>query len=810
MKFDLLVNSQLNVKKFGRKPTPDELYQFNVIENWKKISVTPQTLFKLIVAGNSVCGAIKDTVAEDSIKEVTALFIDIDKNLIDLNTILDHQAVKKYACVVHHTASSNLESGEYRLRVVFALACPVSSDIAKAMLIKFQRLFNSGNIEVDKSCINPGRLYYGSLIDEELLIQDKFLPDNFIDESEAKSLLEEYNIKSSEIELNEQRSTEKLLSIWDQIYQDFNSILDDPEYFIEKFFPNINNIGEIRPQRDNVLRQFRGNPTYRQSTSGKSFDIFFNEDKSVTWCDKSNYQNLSGTFVDFYYRYLKGDIYQGIPLNDHEAFWNTLKKIYGEVEIYFDRSKFQRIVSEKRKEELGLVGDIYDYIDFVGKKPIIDERGVTEWFLATHNIFYSTVNKKYYVFNGKFYSPYSQEKTLVMFTNWLESQFDDKENEIFKYAFSLRKIRQIFNNVIQKLEVIENPIKNDSNYINFQNGIFDVRKKELIEHKPEVIHTYVNPYFFDPSGTKLAFFKVFLGKLIPNYLIDDFIKWIACAVSNKGSDINVLLACYGESGSGKTTITNAILDMVTSRDLDVDEINSQSSMENFLAVFGDKNPHGTSNLIGKKLVCFSEMSDFHNLSKSELGRFKDVVGNRKITISYNIKYGSSGTTNLSSAFMLTCENMPELSIDDEGTLRRIFWIPFSMSKEDLSNEFELLFDNNFLSGLLSDLLVLPVDDYISYFSSLEFRNEKMNVREITSGDIYVMFADKYLEPDGESSVTLNELKSSFRVHCMDMDENVRINRSFARKILKAVHILYDISVDHYNAKNQILHGVKLK
>lgn len=806
MKFEILVNSSLNVKKLNGKPNQKQLIQYNDIHYWKKVSVTPKTLFKLVSTGSSICGAIKENgTSEDCIKNVSSVCLDIDKGIESISRVTENEFIKKNACLVYQTASSTPEKP--RLRVVFSLPTPVSSEHAKAILIKLHRFF-SQDIEIDRSCTDPGRLYYGTTYKEAEFIADQTLSVDYVSENEIGDLLAEYNHKSAL--LDDEGSTDKLRDINSQIWEDLKP-LENIDKFFETVFPNITNLGEIKDQAGDGLSQYRGNPTYRQSNSGKSFDITFKADKSIVWCDKGT--NEGGSFVDFYYRYSKGNFEQGIDQGDHKTYWDTLKKIYASLEVFFDEKKFNQLSTNYKLEGLDIKGDILDCIDFTGKKPVIDDRAVINFFLANHNILYSFADKNYYLHENTHYKPYSSDKFLAYFSKWLESQFEDKENSIFRFTFSLRKIKNIFESIKQVLGhqlIYDKPLENDTGFINFENGVFSVDTKEIYPHDPGIIHLYVNPYKYEPTGANLLIFKELLTKLIPEDYIEDFIAWLSCAVAFKGSELQILLACYGDSGSGKTSITNAITNLITNKDLGVNETLSQSLTTNFLEVFGDKSTYGTSSLLYKKVVCFGELNNFSKLSNTEIGRFKEVVGNSKIDINYNIKYGAKGTSKLSTAFMLTCEDLPEIPIDDQGLLRRIFWVPFTKSAEDLSIQFNFLQDSNFLGGLLSDLLSLDIEANLQHLNSNEFKNKRFKAKDFLAGDDYVQFVSNWLIPDKSSSVTLSEMKSTYKVYMTSEEIESRITKAFLKRVLKAIEIVFDIKQkDCYSVKERKFNGIKL-
>lgn len=807
MTLDIFVNSSLNIEKLGHKPNQDELKSLNTIDKWQTVAngATGLIIEKFITAGNSICGAVKDGgISDSNITKVSLLFIDID-TLDKIENVLSLDVVKNHALLVHHTFSST-ESNP-RLRVVYLLDDYIDKKLAKATLVKLHRIFGT-DIDVDKSCIDPGRLYYGSSKGVIFRNYENRLPSDYGLDQFDSGVVKEYETDDTTV------SSEKLTGIWKIIREDLADIFSDIGMFLAIYFPDISDIKEITPQRSNVERQFRGNPTYRDSTSGLSFDIFFNDDGSVTWCDKSNPQEIKGHFIDYYYRFSNGDIKKGIPFEDHKAFYNTLKMIYDQASVEFIKGKF---IAEKVKNEIPHLDLFIIKHTQKGVRIKPNQIKIAEVFLSEHPYhFYCLADKCVYFWNDEIaiYEKYESKQVSKLLIDWLKSLFGDEHLAVYYEYFSESILNACQSLIVKMIEKVESDLpKQSENIIPFANGFFNIQTREFEQPNAKFLNLYRLPYNYTPDDTGyLDIFRDLLSELLADKdQLSDVIKWLTIAVNLRGSHANTVAGFYGDSGSGKTAVTEAILDLISpGRDI--------TMSANFTTILGDRSNYGSSQLIGKKLVCFSEFSSFHELSQNELSRFKDLTAAKSFTVDYNVKYGAKGSSKEAFGIMMTSQDIPEIDIADIGLYRRLFWIGFKKSTKDLSSQFELLTDEHFLSNLYSDFLKLPYLEYIEYFqngSFTESENFKKIAHEISKkSDPFIEAFEELIEVtnDPKDRIKLSNLNQRFSEYFTI--ENIYVRRYDSRRFNKLFQRAYQMicptSKIDYNTNNKYYKGIKFR
>lgn len=812
----IALNSQIITLE--QKPSELQLKKLNRYSNWQTLDVSVDDIERFVISGYALCGALRTGgIKESNIETVTFLFVDLDnKNgeFLNVNEILELDWVRNRACLVHHTISSTPKKP--KLRIIFALSEGVDLETAKVTLIHLQDYFSECG--VDKSCIDPSRLYYGS--------------DKGIIYKNSENRLEPVTVENS-VEYVEP-TAKTYHGHWSIIQDDLGHVIENREAFFRLFFPDITGLSQKTPQRANIVEQWIGEPTYRESSSGKSFEIFFNQDGSITWCDKSDPKNLSGHFIDYYYRYINNNIETGIPRGEHGIYYNTLRLIYAACSIEFDESKYVKSAASET------------YADFCDNKNGVRHPNplkFAEGFLTQYpHIYYAEKSKEYFVYNGKFYDKHTAKQFDSYVAAWVRSLFNDVAISDFYRMFGdpimFSKIVRQLNYILKKSYTIE-LFQNDTNYIPFSNGLYDKNKVTLIEHTPDILTTYALDFDFEVTPTRYHTeqFTKLLSALISNETaVETLLRWIRCAIALKGSEIGVLAGLCGTPGSGKTAIAESVLSMLKLTEAQENERLTYSG--SFHTIFGDSSNFGSSKLLGRKIICLSEFTSFEKLTHSEISKLKDVIGVDSFEVNYNIKYGGEGVTRESIAFMMTSQDIPEIRTEDQGLLRRMFWVKFHHSKDNLSFDFNLLKNNQFLKGLLIELLSEYSDADLDYFSAYETGEVvddiesaiKNNVsktsirtkkkfhqytdsvnREIAEeSDPFVEAIVQLFElGDGrlESSVIRSEIKGYFAEH--EIYHGKIDGRLFGKKVNSALKTLYP-DYDGYDKNNRVYRGLKLK
>lgn len=175
--------------------------------NWKKRTVTPETLMKHILKGNAFCAAVLLGDKRISRNFINAQLVGIDFDNCSLDTILQHSFVSQHALLAYETASSTPIHG--KSRAIFKLPCPEQT----AKLYK-DLTFGVANavkeLTPDKSTRDPVRIWFGSTtakennryyiaesaqpIDTELLVKDTKTQNRNVTQEEFRDeIIQWYN-----------------------------------------------------------------------------------------------------------------------------------------------------------------------------------------------------------------------------------------------------------------------------------------------------------------------------------------------------------------------------------------------------------------------------------------------------------------------------------------------------------------------------------------------------------------------------------------------------------------------------------------
>ena len=122
-------------------------------------------------------------------------------------------------------------------------------------------------------------------------------------------------------------------------------------------------------------------------------------------------------------------------------------------------------------------------------------------------------NIKLFHYSGKFFlyeNNYYKEKVEI--EKWLNSYINDKKSISTSMIDEIVKLLRYDSDF--ELDEARYQIEPER-YINFQNGILDLYKKELIPHIPDIIFFYKIPYNYNPEAT---------SDIITEKLIENFIK----------------------------------------------------------------------------------------------------------------------------------------------------------------------------------------------------------------------------------------------------------------------------------------------
>lgn len=161
-------------------------------------------------------------------------------------------------------------------------------------------------------------------------------------------------------------------------------------------------------------------------------------------------------------------------------------------------------------------------------------------------------------------------------------------------------------------------------YINFENGMYDVKKKKLYPHSPKALSINQIPWSYDPnadhgSGTEI---EKFLSQAIPDETDREMLlEYIGLCCTKDVSQQKMLIIC-GDGGTGKSTVINLVQKLVGKRN--TSNVAMSKLSENFQAI----------RMMGKLL---NSCADLEIDALDDVTMIKKLIGEDSISDSYKGK-----------------------------------------------------------------------------------------------------------------------------------------------------------------------------
>ena len=199
--------------------------------------------------------------------------------------------------------------------------------------------------------------------------------------------------------------------------------------------------------------------------------------------------------------------------------------------------------------------------------------------------------------------------------------------------------------------------------LNLQNGTIDLTTREFREHRQTDSITQMANVAFDAKA-KCPKWKAFIDLIFGSD--DEAKRYVQALLGYSCSgDVgeHVLPICYGAGANGKSTLWNAIVEL----------LGDYAMLAPSKLLLGTSNEHDTviAALYQRRLVAISEPDEGSRLREA---RVKELTGDEQITARrMREDYWSFRRTH---KFWLSTNHLPQISGTDEGIWRRIKLIPF--------------------------------------------------------------------------------------------------------------------------------------
>lgn len=164
---------------------------------------------------------------------------------------------------------------------------------------------------------------------------------------------------------------------------------------------------------------------------------------------------------------------------------------------------------------------------------------------------------------------------------------------------SAYKVSAVEKYLQQYLFVSEDCIDNHPDYINLQNGLFNLKTEQLEQHKPEMYMTSQLPFPYDPDAACPNFHKFLNESLVDKKLNPDgdlrmlVLEALGYSLTSN-TDFRTSFWLLGESGSGKSVLISVLTALAGNSHvaIDLDELNNTT--------------YQMADVAGKRVVTFTE------------------------------------------------------------------------------------------------------------------------------------------------------------------------------------------------------------
>jgi len=683
--------------------------------------------------------------------------------------------------------------------------------------------FSDDGIEIDPSCFDAGRLFYGSARKDlgEFFGNDKLPVEMILEEARGKdegkyfsqtgnkieklnsskcsATSDKTNVRdngtSSKCSATSPQNTEKTSSR----NQNSGSITDNvlnyiyEEIFVKKLnydvaalyniFPH--ELQQIEPDEVDMIDKYQGsNPFSPSNSSGTSFVVccwdkclpaFVDRSKNFTRKKLANGKFQSGgTFIDYFVfaNKIVNNLYQNIS-DRNSLVGKNFRDIVSDICNYFGVKEFDfKLASEEdslkitKKFVEHMKGKMFNYLG---------NNKLTSFFVFNENF------KKWHLIINK--NTFSSE----IIQPWLVTEYGEDSQiadslklskEITNYCYA--KYRDSFLEMTEKLENLS--------YLPMQNGLYDIATGDLVPNEGQMLNRSVSVFsrknVTEENQSVQIFKKWMKAWLKTDEKVDLVISWFSLVCQRQAYQTGNMFGFIGKSGMGKTTATSYLQALC----------NGFSAAPNVSTFTNTNNTHGRTVVENKQALFFEELTTKSKDSHS-LEVFKDITGRSGKDTKYFLTINPKGEAEreIDARFSVTfnCQDVPK-GLNDDGHDRRAIFL--MLTEENHSPEGFALQEQitNFESyeDIFNWLISLKTEEMIETFNKIKRTDMILeNTIKVRNEEPLPQFIIENLvvTNDDDDKVGCKEMYSLFTSYIIESGDYKMSRTRFIKEINRALN-----------------------
>ncbi len=653
-----------------REDLGDKKLGLNTLKNWRNLSGTADSLFKVISKGASYRGCVKvGGNSKGDIEYVSFIALDFDDKEWKESDITGDPFFQKHANMWHRSPSWTDEW--HKTRVIIIFDKPLSTDESETLLRYFLRKYPTA----DKAAKDAGRWFYGArnadwvfpINLDNTLPTDKFLAKAYKEEEEISNEKTEKRKKiitgdqtlslSNTVPVSNTSHTDSgetggvteqfLRHIQSHLSSKFNKFYDIYNYIYDSYF---------HPDEEGNFRGINPFKIHEGEESTKGLKVTEGEDPDMPGIWYEYFKSDHGNILQYYFKVAKigllkkgkRRLYKGKELD--EVFTRVCKDFC----IYFDLPLFQFKTGRKKKSLKvdEFLKDIYAFISETLPKYVYR----AGWESSKSTFIYYKINEGLWTISNNINDIYAS-----LITPLISNEFNKDialNSDVIQYITNILLRDDIFNVYRSKLFFDE---ENNPGIIPLKDGDFDLKNKLFVDRFDEGIK---NDYRFNAPYKNPKECKKNVDRVI-SWIKDVYdknqakmiISWLIVNAQCLGHKLDKILAIYGTPGTGKSVVGNLVTGMMQG-------VSMTEDYDNFLGEHNSK--FSFQSLDGKKSIYIDE---FVADNKAWI-KLKKITGNKKPIINIEKKGLSPYQIRFTGLITTTTQDRFIIPNSDDGGIRR--------------------------------------------------------------------------------------------------------------------------------------------